>query len=166
MRSILVCITCLIFLSCGESGHSHTDNKNDSLSSVKNQELKKIRWIEGNWKGMYQGKPFFEEYEFINDTTLRITSYEWNGKDSSKTSLSYVYRSNGDYYLGDSMNYKVTSVSDTAIHMDPNYKAGNDITWTFKDANTWLAVLKARNGTNTYTMERMPALESLLKKSK
>ena len=130
----------------------------DGLSSLtqetyKKADLKKIKWIEGKWKGIYQGKPFYEIYEFINDTTLRITSYEWDGKDSSKSSRSFVYWKDGSYYLGDEMNYKVTNISDKEIKMLPNHKANNDILWKYNSNNSWKAILKSSKSATEYHME-------------
>ena len=52
----------------------------------------------GEWKGLFNGNPFYEIYQFVNDSTLQITAYEWNGKDSSKSTLSQVYFKDGAYF--------------------------------------------------------------------
>ncbi len=117
--------------------------------------LKKISWIEGNWKGMDGTNPFYEIYKFANDSTIEITSYEWNGTDSSKSSKSLLLWKEGRYYLGNDLNYSVTEITDNSISMDPNNKANNSILWTTKDANTWIATLKTKSTEKTYTMERI-----------
>lgn len=120
-----------------------------------NDTLKKLSWIEGNWKGMDGDKPFYELYRMVNDTTLEIFSYSWNGKDSSESSRSVVGRKNGTYYLGDSLNYKVVALTDSSIFMIPNYKAFNSILWKRVDANKWEAILQAKRGRKVYIMERI-----------
>ena len=117
--------------------------------------LKQLSWIEGNWKGMDGPKPFFEIYKIINDTTLKITSYDWDGKDSSKSSVTLLQRINGNYFLGDSLNWKVTNITDSSIYMEPVYKASNIILWKKRDLNSWDAILEFRNGRRGYRMERV-----------
>lgn len=124
-------------------------------AQTKKDSLQKIAWIEGNWQGMDGSNPFYEIYRFKNDTTLVITSYNWNGKDSSGTSISTLTRHNGKYYLGDSLNYKVTSISDASIIMLPNHKAYNAIVWRKVDADNWEAILETRQKMKTYSMKRI-----------
>jgi len=119
----------------------------------KKSDLKKIKWIEGKWKGMYEGKPFYEIYQFVNDSTIQITSYEWNGKDSSNSSVSQVYWKNGSYYLGSDLNWKVSTISENEIKMLPNYKAYNDILWRNHDNKSWKAILTSKKGVIEYHME-------------
>ncbi|HEX6181555.1 MAG TPA: hypothetical protein VFZ47_09945 [Chitinophagaceae bacterium] len=117
--------------------------------------LRRISWIEGNWQGMDGNNPFYEIYKFKNDSTLEITSYNWNGKDSSGTSKSVITRHNNSYYLGDSLNYRVITISDSSILMFPNYKANNAILWKKVDGDTWHAFLETRQARKTYVMKRI-----------
>jgi hypothetical protein len=116
--------------------------------------LQQLSWINGSWKGMHQGKAFYEVYKVINDSVLKITSYEWNGTDSSKSSNTYIRKVHGDFYLGDSLNWKVTAITDSSIMMLPHYKASNEIYWVRKDKDHWDAVLRSKRGEVLYRMER------------
>jgi hypothetical protein len=136
--------------------NSKTPEKNRLINTqpgYKKSDLKKIKWIEGKWKGLYEGKPFYEIYQFVNDSTLQITSYDWNGKDSSNSSVSHVYWKDGSYYLGSDLNWKVSAISDNEIKMLPNYKAYNDILWRNHDSKSWKAILTSKKGVNEYHME-------------
>ena len=137
----------------GETTDSTVSAKKDSIAYTKN-DLVKIKWIEGKWRGMYKGKPFYEIYVMTNDSTLEITSFEWDGKDSSKSDKSFVSWKNGAYYLGHMMNYKVTEISDKHIKMLPNNLASNDVLWKYVNDNRWDAILVAKDNTNEYHMER------------
>lgn len=99
------------------------------------------------------GDPFYEIYEIINDTTLLITSYNWNGVDSSGTSTDSVQWKSNAFYLGKNQNWKVIEITAKEIRMMP-MKASNDITWKFKDANSWEAILVNKKGPKTYLMKR------------
>jgi len=148
----------LFSISCNE-----TKTTKNNYTSINKTDLNKAQWITGNWKSTYEGKPFFEYYDLINDSTLKILSYEWDGKDTSKTSLSFLSFKNGAYFLGDSMNWKATAINDREIKMIPVYKANNEIHWKFISLNKWEAILKGASKTNTYVMERIPLIDSLMK---
>lgn len=143
----------ILAISCSNP-KQETAIKEDVKITYAKQDLKKISWIEGNWRGTYDGKYFYELYRFTNDSTLEIISYEWNGQDSSKTSRSYVRWADDAYYLGNEKNYKVTEISEDKIYMLP-VKANNDILWRAKDSTSWEAILKASSKENRYLMERV-----------
>ena len=126
-----------------------------SSSSVnyKKKDLRKMKWIEGKWRGMFENKPFYEIYQLENDTTLKITSYEWSGNDTSKTSVDYLYWKRDGYYLGKQQNWKATTITKNEIKMIPVNKASNEILWRRKDKKNWIAILIYKNGTRTYNME-------------
>jgi hypothetical protein len=132
---------------------SATTESRDSIQ-YKKTDLIKIKWIEGKWKGLYKGQPFYEFYQMINDSTIEITSFDWNGKDSSNTSRSYVQWQDGFYYLGKEKNYKTISFTDKEIVMKKNYKANNDVIWRYSDASGWDAILESPGGVVRYHMER------------
>ena len=111
-------------MGCSEEKKEITDQPVTAQQYGKD-DLKKIKWIEGKWKGLYKGEPFYEIYRFVNDSTLETTGYEWDGKDSSKTSLSYVYFKDGAYWLGEEQNWKVVTINENEINMLPNFKACN-----------------------------------------
>jgi hypothetical protein len=146
----------LAIMSCGESKEEKKEQaveKPTEALPYGKDDLKKIKWIEGKWKGLYKGDPFYEIYRFINDSTLESIGYDWNGKDSSNTKKSYVYFKDGVYYLGEKQNYKVVSITETEIKMVPNVDAHNDVLWKYRDSTGWDAVLKGTKETNIYNMQ-------------
>ena len=145
-------ITAFATMGCGEEKKETADQATAVLIYGKD-DLKKIKWIEGKWKGLYKGEPFYEIYRFVNDSTLESLGYEWDGKDSSKTSLNYVYFKDNAYWLGEKQNWKVVSITDNEINMLPNFKAGNEVLWKFRDSTGWDAILKGKKETNIYNME-------------
>jgi hypothetical protein len=145
-------------IACTKPAETTTSNpaQSDGLNVTYNKnDLKTLSWLAGNWKGMDGDKPFYEIYRVANDSTLEIISYEWNGKDSTKSSLTAISWKDGFYYLGDSLNWKVTSIAADSIAMIPNYKAFNDIVWKKTAENGWDAILDSRRGKKIYRMERV-----------
>ena len=154
----------LLFMNCGNSDNSDPQSVNSDNSAKKEAgatgityqkgDLKKIKWIEGKWKGMYNGAPFYEIYQLMNDSTLMVTSFDWNGKDSTNTSKTYLGWFDDAYYLGNDKNYKVTTITDTQIFMTPNNKASNSVLWKYRTDSSWDAILEGPKATQKYLMER------------
>ena len=99
--------------------------------------------------------PFYEIYSLKHDSVIIITSYEWNGNDSSNSSINSVRIKDNNYYLGDEYNWKVVQISEDSIFMEPVFKAANYILWRKIDQNTWEAVLESKKGQKIYRMERI-----------
>ena len=125
----------------------------NSAISYKKKDLKKLKWIEGKWRGMFENKPFYEIYQLINDSTVKITYYQWDGKDTSKTSFGYVQWVKDAYYLGKQQNWKTTTITNKEIKLVPVNKASNEILWKRKDKKNWIAILTDKSGNRTYNME-------------
>ncbi len=150
----------ILLLLCFASACGQTNTDQSKSGSYSKEDLKKIKWIEGKWRGMHNNKPFYEIYQMENDSTLKITSYEWNGRDSANTSYDYVYWRDGAYYFGKEQNWKVLSISDSEVRMLPNYKANNDIIWRYNNNNAWVALLTSNKGTTRYDMEKFDPFRS------
>jgi hypothetical protein len=155
MKKIIIILMALAAFSCGGPKKEKTETTDQPATAQPygKADLKKIQWIEGKWKGLYNGKPFYEIYQFVNDSTLETITYEWDGKDSSKTTKSYLYFKDGFYYLGDKQNYKVVSIAENEIKMLPNAEAYNDIVWKYRDSTGWDAILKGEKETTIYKMQ-------------
>ena len=141
MKNIFFFIAIFFIAACSNNETKSSEPVNNTVSK---NDLVKIKWIAGNWRGMADGKPFYELYEFTNDSTLKITGYDWDGKDSSNASYSYVSWKDGAYYLGNEQNYKTTLIDSSKIEMIANNMANNDILWKLVNDSTWAAFLKGK----------------------
>jgi hypothetical protein len=146
MKRGLIIIFAFLAAAC------HNPN-GEAQAPYKMEDLKKVQWLEGNWVGLDGAQPFYEIYKIINDSTLEITSYNWTGTDSTGSSKSYLVWKNGYYYLGESLNWKVTEITNNAIEMVPVRRASNDILWKNNGGNSWLAILKTKSGEKRYHMK-------------
>ncbi len=144
MKCLPVMLMVVFFLSDCTSSKSNHNTQRD-ISSLK--------WIEGNWMGKDGNNMFYEIYTLTGDSTLEIISYEWDGKDSSGTSRSYIRWKDNSFFLGDSLNWQVTGISKSEIIMIPHYKASNHIAWKYKSINSWEAVLTSQTKEKIYEMQ-------------
>ena len=157
MRYLLFSIFFISAFSC----QNKTETKND-ISEIEKTDLAKMKWITGNWVGDYKGQPFYETYEMTDDSTIRIIGYDHVGTDTSSFNETFIYWKDGDYFMGDGPNYKVTSLTEKEVRMIP-VKAGNEILWTSLNDSTWTAELAGKTDTAFYTLKRVPpAIDTLL----
>jgi hypothetical protein len=129
---------------------------------VSAQELARLRWIEGTWKGTGDvEKPFYERYYFENDTTLAVESYS----DETLSKVSDVTRfqlKDGEFgNVGEGAHWAATELDESSITFAPVAKARNSFRWQRESKDLWKAVLDwpAADGKparqRVYRMERL-----------
>jgi hypothetical protein len=130
--------------------------------SITTNELAKLRWIEGTWRGTgVDQPPFYERYKFENDSTLLVETLSdetlTNVTDSSRFELKDGHFGHSE---GESGSVAI-ALDDNSITFAPVGK-GNYFRFQRESENSWKAILNwtAKDGTpkeRTYQMERMPA---------
>ena len=105
-------------------------------------DLKKLRWIEGTWRGTGDvEKPFFERYRFESDTVLAVDSFpdEKLGTvdDTTRFELKDGEFTNG----GEGARWIATTIDDRSITFEPLAKAKNSFKWERNDEKSWTATL-------------------------
>lgn len=134
---------------------------------VSADDLKKLRWIEGAWRGTGDvEEPFFERYRFESETTLAVESF----KDETLSKTDDVTRfelSDGVFgNRGDGSRWAATELDDNSVTFSPVAKARNTFRWQRESADVWNAVLDypASEGKparqRVYRMERLPQPKS------
>jgi hypothetical protein len=127
-------------------------------------DLKKLRWIEGSWRGTHKDQPpFFERYRFESDSVLAVDSFD-DEKMDKVTDTSRFELKDGEFGGGgEGSRYVATALDDNSITFDPVLKARNTFTWRRESKDSWTAILKwpankdKPAGERTYNMERWPA---------
>src|SRR5262249_53280252 len=104
--------------------------------------LKKLRWIEGSWRGTGDGEqPFFERYHFEGDSLLLVDSF----KDASLRKVTDVTRFElRDGQLsnwGEGTRWVVTELNDELVRFDPVAKVRNSFVWQRVSKDKWKAIL-------------------------
>lgn len=91
-----------------------------SPKNITTDDLKKLRWIKGTWRGTgVTQPPFFERYRFENDSTLAME--ELADESLSKVNSTSRYElKNGQFGNG---RYVATDLDDTSITFSPLSRA-------------------------------------------
>lgn len=157
MKYLLFFLFSFFFFACKEN-----TTTNASENSVSREDLSLMKWIEGNWVGDYKGTPFYETYEIVNDSTLRIVNYSNVGTDSATSSEEFIFWNEDAYYMGEGSKYKVVMVDTGEIKMVP-LKANNEVYWKRVDDTTWAAELAGKTDTAYYILRQVsPEMDSML----
>jgi hypothetical protein len=126
-------------------------------------DLQKLRWIEGSWRGTGKDQPpFFERYRFESDSVLAVDSFD-DEKLSKVTDTTRFELKEGEFGGGgEGSRYVATALDDNSITFDPVLKARNSFTWKRESKDAWTAILKwpatkdKPAGERIYNMERWP----------
>jgi hypothetical protein len=162
--SVVIVGALFVFSGCAKSGLSTGAQTTASPSARFNaSDLKKVRWIEGTWRGTGGGvAPFCERYKFESETTLAVESLECDKLDKA-TDVTYFELKHGEFGGGSGGSLYIASlIDDKSITFVPVMKARNSFRWERESENSWKAVLwwpasdKSPAGERTYQMERWP----------
>jgi hypothetical protein len=132
-----------------------------TAKTLTSADLKKLRWIEGTWRGTGDGQaPFYERYRFENDTTLAVETLEGDKQDKVADVTRFELK-DGQFGGGsEGSRYVATSLDDKSITFDPVTKARNSFRWERESENSWKATLNWTEGKiakeRVYHMERWP----------
>jgi hypothetical protein len=126
-------------------------------------DFKKVRWIEGTWRGTGVGQgPFYERYKFENETTLAVETLEGEKLDQVSDVTRFTLKDGRITGGGEGSVYAASAIDNNSITFDPIVKARNSFTWKRENENSWTAILawsatdKKPAGQRTYQMERWP----------
>ena len=127
------------------------------------EDLKKLRWIQGTWRGTGVSQPaFFERYRWENDTTLAVDSFE-NEKLEKVTDTTRFELKDGEFGGGsEGARYVATALDENSIRFGPVIKARNFFVWKRESKDVWTAIIQPlprpdRPTKETfYRMERLP----------
>jgi hypothetical protein len=156
----LTVLLLLSFAACNGGPQNAQAPKPKTLTA---EDLRKLRWIEGSWRGSGTDQaPFFERYRFENDTTLAVDHFD-NETLSNVSSTERYELKDGEFRGGSgNVQFTATSIDDNSITFSPSGGARNSFTWKRESKDSWTAILSwpasgdKPAGERTYQMERWP----------
>jgi len=125
-------------------------------------DFRRLRWIEGSWRGSGSGQaPFYERYRFADDSTLVVDSFADSTLATVSESTRFELRGGSLGNAGQAVRWVAARLDDRAVDFVPVAGARNTFTWRYETPDRWTALLHwppsdtrpARSA--TYTMERM-----------
>jgi hypothetical protein len=126
-------------------------------------DLRKLRWIEGAWRGTGDvEKPFYERYRFESETTLAVESFKDETLKESDDVTRFELRDGQFGKFGTGARWVATALDENSITFEPVAVARNSFRWERESQDVWKATLDwpAAEGKparrRVYRMERLP----------
>ena len=112
-------------------------------------DIRKLRWIEGAWESTQPQSPVKKNFEFNPDNSLEITDIGNSGDISSLLTWH-----EGCYYLGDNREWVVTWIGEKDVRFEPTRPGQNAFTWTRFGEDQWYHVSHTAQGDKPVLMQR------------
>src|SRR5262245_43016439 len=123
-------------------------------------DLAKLRWLEGTWRGTSQGEsPVYERYHFVNDSTIEITYYSDSTLERPSGS-GRVYLTVGRiYHTFGPGRWGASRIDKSSVYFVPQVNARNTFSWAYEGPNAWTATRRSgasgREMVTVYQMRRL-----------
>jgi hypothetical protein len=127
---------------------------------ITTNELAKLRWIEGTWRGTgVDQPPFYERYKFENDSTLVVEGLTDETLSTVKDTSRFELKDGHFGHTEGESGSVATALDDNSITFAPVGK-GNYFRFQRESDNSWRAILNwtGKEGTakeRIYHMERV-----------
>ncbi len=143
--SLLILLSCLqsMMLGCADPESSVTPGQ------FSRAEFESLRWLEGDWRGSGGQQPFFEGYEFSNDTTILIHYYEDSTRAQERRSGSVYISQGAIYHEADGGIWVALRSDSSGIHFAPFENATNSFRWRRISPSSWEAVIQFQDGSES-----------------
>jgi hypothetical protein len=110
---------------------------------VSAEQFRALAWLDGRWRGtMPDGKPFFEGYRMLNDSTVR--SYDYPDSTAVVPSDSGAISLRGGELVTGSggREWVATELGEGFARFEPRRGAKNSFTWQRTGPDAWTATLR------------------------
>jgi hypothetical protein len=132
--------------------------------SISASDLKRLRWVEGSWRGTGDvEKPFFERYYFENDSTLVVEGFSDETLSKVTDVTRFELREGQFGNWGEGARWAATKLDEGSVTFEPVTRARNTFRWETESKDVWKAVLtwpataSSSAKQRVYRMERWPA---------
>ena len=161
----IILVALLNLAGCKRGRHTDSAQSADSPAptpaTITANDLKKLRWIEGTWRGSGYETPFYERYHFENDNTLIVEGLA-DESLSKVTDTTRFELKDGQFGNNSEGRSVATELTDNYITFSPVARGQNTFRFQKESADSWKAVLtwpasdKRPAGERVYLMERWP----------
>jgi hypothetical protein len=127
--------------------------------------FKNLRWLEGSWKGDYNGQPFYEGWRLVNNELVNF-EIKIHGGDTIVSRQNQIKMIDGVLHLGKGPVYwKLKRLtSNEMMFENDTAKYSNRIIWLHLKNDHWFTILQNPKTTAYYDMVRVPELEAHIDK--
>ena len=128
-------------------------------------DFRKLRWIEGSWRGSVSGEgPFFERSRFADDSTLVADTFADSTLATVTESARYELRGGRLGNANPTARWRASRLDERSVLFVPEVGVRNTFVWRYESPDLWTALLEwPANDTHpagraAYRMERIRPL--------
>jgi len=144
---LLICISCSAGEAQKNTGPAQTsaDATTKPAATPSNKftanDIAKLKWIEGTWRGMDGDKPFYERYK-IEPTAMVVEGLKEDGSPDGEPSRFELKDGEFGKTEGDKRS-AASEISDTHVQFVPGVGSkGNNFRFEHQSDGTWIALLE------------------------
>lgn len=144
LLSLVITLLLVSAVGCGTSPSASSSQIQGSPApapsplNITTNDLKKLRWIEGTWRGTGEVQPpFFERYKFENDSTLVMEELADESLNKVNSTTRYELK---DGRFGTDRAV-ATALDDTSVTFSPLIPGRNSFRWQSESKDSWKAIL-------------------------
>lgn len=170
MRFSCVLPIVLVMAACGDPGD---DRNADTIMTggvrsagadpitVTVADFGQLSWLIGSWRGVGgDGKPFYEAYSAVDDSTIRMRSYADSTFATVTDSSVILLRGGILANEGGNARWVATRLDTLGADFSPERGARNTFTWSRQSPTQWTATLRwnderGRPQTVEYALQKM-----------
>ena len=125
---------------------------------------KRMKWLVGSWRGMHNGKPFYEAWRQANKNVFVNFSIEINGTDTIVKEETAILINNRETTFGSlPTQWKLERLTPNEMMFEnDSLKYSNHIIWLHTIDDHWFTILQNPKSTVYYDMVRILALEAVV----
>ena len=125
------------------------------------QDMQKLQWLEGSWKGVAGDKPFYEAWRVVNDSVLVNFAITINGKDTLVKESGVLRLRQGHILSGQAPTlWRATRLMPNELVLrNDTLRFSNTIIWLHTKDDHWFTILEHPKSTVYYDMTRDPVLD-------
>jgi hypothetical protein len=132
-------------------------------SRFNSADLRKMKWLEGTWKGIANGEPFYEAWKFVNDSVMVNFGIDVKNGDTLIEESAPMILSRGEIWMGQTIRWKASRlVGNEIVLKNDTAKFSNTIIWMHTSDDHWFTILEHPGSTSYYDMIRDQALDKKL----
>jgi hypothetical protein len=144
----------------GRDDQRTTDTVGASRSTYSIEDFRRLRWLDGRWRGvMADGKNFFEQYRFLDDSTIVMHAFTDSTFAQANDSARITLRGGIVADEGGAARWVATRLDTLGAEFSPERGAQNHFAWSRESNDAWTATLRwmdeqGRSRSAVYSLQR------------
>ena len=132
----------LAVVACSKSDTASTKASPVPAAQISAAEFKSLSWLEGKWRGIDEnGRPFFEAYRRVDDSTIHEGSFTDSTFGRQKDSSTINLRGGIVLDQGTGKPWVATRIDSQSVEFTSKDSPTHHFRWTKQSADRWQATL-------------------------